>query len=220
MDETHAFNLSDAEAYYASKVAADEVVSEFLAAGLPIVSVLPATMAGPGDWKPTPNGRLLLEYLQTPSTRHFPVTRGGINVVDVEDVAHGHVLAMSHGRIGERYVLGGENLTYSQLFETLCDLTGLAEPTSPKSKGLMEWAGRLFELQARFRGGEPRITYRMARDYADSYSWVSSNKAESELGYRHRSAREALARSVRWFLSNGYVTPKAAARVRLELRPV
>lgn len=220
MDETHVFNLSDPEAYFAAKVAADEVVSEFVAAGLPIVSVLPATISGPGDWKPTPNGRLLLEYLKTPSTSHFPVSGGGINVVDVEDVANGHVLAMSRGRIGERYILGGENLSFSQLFETLCDLTGLAEPTSPKSKGLMQFAGRLFELHARLRGGQPRITYRMARDYVDSYCWVSSKKAESELGYTHRSARESLARSVRWFLANGYVAPKAASRVRLELRPV
>ncbi len=220
MDETHEFNLRDPEAYFAAKVAADQVVNEFRAAGLPVVTVLPATTAGPGDWKPTPNGRILLEYLNTPSTSHFPVTGGGINVVDVEDVANGHVLAMERGGVGERFVLGGENLTFSQLFETLCDLTGLAEPSAPKSKGLMTLAGTLFELNARFRGGEPRITSRIARDYADSYSWLSSAKAETALGYSHRPAREALARSVRWFLANGYLSTKAAGRVRLELRPV
>ncbi len=219
MDETHGFNLRDPEAYFAAKVAADAVVSEF-ARELPIVSVLPATIAGPGDWKPTPNGRLLLEYLNTPSTSHFPVSAGGINVVDVEDVANGHLLAMDRGKLGERYLLGGENVTLSQLFETLCDLTGLAEPSTPKSRGLLQFAGTLFELNARLRGGEPRITSRLARDYADSYSWITSQKAESELGYTHRPVREALARSVRWFLANGYVPPHAARRVRLELRPV
>lgn len=220
VDESHAFNLDDPEAYFAAKVAADAVVDEFLEAGLPIVRVLPSTIAGPGDWKPTPNGRLLLEYLKTPSTSHFPVSRGGINVVDVEDVATGHVLAMERGVIGESYILGGENLTFSQVFETLCDLTGLAEPSAPKSKGLLQLAGALFELNARLRGGEPRITSRLARDYADAFAYVTSRKAETALGYTHRSAREALARSVRWFLANGYVPQKAAGRVRLELRPV
>jgi dihydroflavonol-4-reductase len=220
MDEDHVFNLRDPEAYFAAKVAADEVVNEFRDAGLPIVSVLPASIAGPGDWKPTPNGRLLLEYLKTPPTSHFPVSGGGLNVVDVEDVAIGHVLAMERGKVGERYILGGENLSFSQVFETLCDLTGLSEPTAPKSKGLMQFAGRLFELNARFRGGEPRITSRMARDYVDTFSWLSSAKAETELGYSHRPARDALARSVRWFLANGYLSAKATARVRLELRPV
>jgi dihydroflavonol-4-reductase len=220
MNETHDFNLRDPEAYFAAKVAADQVANKFRDAGLPIVSVLPATIAGPGDWKPTPNGRILLEYLKTPPTSHFPVSGGGINVVDVEDVANGHVLAMERGAVGERFVLGGENLTFSQLFETLCDLTGLAEPSAPKSKGLMKFAGKLFELNARLRGGEPRITSRLARDYVDSYSWVTSAKAETALGYSHRPAREALARSVRWFLANGYLSSKAAGRVRLELRPV
>jgi dihydroflavonol-4-reductase len=220
MDETHEFNLSDPEAYFAAKVAADQVAAEFIAEGLPIVTVLPTTIAGPGDWKPTPNGQLLLEYLNTPSTSHFPVTGGGINVVDVEDVALGHVAAMERGVVAERYLLGGENLTFSQLFETLCDLTGLAEPSTPKSKGLIKFAAKLFELNARLRGGEPRITSRLANDYVDAFSYVTSQKAERLLGYRHRPAREALARSVRWFLANGYVPQSAASRVRLELRPV
>lgn len=220
MDETHEFNLADPEAYFAAKVAADKVAHEFTAEGLPIVMALPATIAGPGDWKPTPNGQLLLEYLKTPSTSHFPVTAGGINVVDVEDVAMGHVQAMDRGVVGERYLLGGENLTFTRLFETLCDLTGLAEPSTPKSKGLMKLAGKLFELNARFRGGDPRITSRMANDYVDTFSFITSKKAEDALGYRSRPAREALARSVRWFLANGYVPAEAASRVRLELRPV
>jgi len=219
MDETHEFNLADPEAYFAAKVAANRVCEEFLAKGAPIVRVLPGTIAGPGDWKPTPNGRLLLEYLTTPATSHFPISGGGINVVDVEDVASGHVLAMERGKIGESYILGGENLTFSQIFETLCDLTGLAEPTAPKSKGFMQLAGTIFELVARLRGGQPRITSRLARDYVDAYVYVSSAKAEAELGYEHRTAREALARSVRWFLAHGYVPAEKASRVRLELRP-
>lgn len=219
MDETHEFNLADPEAYFAAKVAADKVAAEFIADGLPVVLALPATIAGPGDWKPTPNGQLLLEYLKTPPTSHFPVSAGGINVVDVEDVALGHALAMERGVVGERYLLSGENLTLVKLFETLADLTGLAEPSAPKSKGLLKFAGKLFELNARLRGGEPPITARLANDYADTFSFVTCKKAEDALGYQHRSAREALTRSVRWFLANGYVPKSAAARVRMELRP-
>ena len=135
VDESHAFNLKDPEAYFAAKVAADAVVDEFVAAGQPIVRVLPATIAGPGDWKPTPNGRLLLEYLKTPSTSHFPISAGGINVVDVEDVANGHALAMDRGVVGERYILGGENLTFSQIFETLCDLDGSRRTERAEEQG-------------------------------------------------------------------------------------
>ena len=219
MDESHEFNVTDPEAYFAAKVAADQVAAEFIAEGLPVVLALPATIVGPGDWKPTPNGQLVLDYLNTAPTSHFPVSGGGINIVDVEDVALGHVLAMERGVPGERYLLGGENLTFSRVFETLCDLTGLAEPSVPKSKGAMKLAGKLFELKARLRGGDPRITSRMANDYVDTFSFITSAKAEQALGYCHRPAREALARSVRWFLDNGYVPKGAAMRVRLELRP-
>ena len=127
---------------------------------------------------------------------------------------------MEKGAVGEKYILGGENLTFSQIFETLADITGLAEPGKPTSPGLARLVGSLWELSARLRGGEPLVTSRIARDYVGANVWVTSQKAESELGYTHRSAREALARGVRWFLDNGYVAEQAASRVRLELRPV
>ncbi len=220
MDETHELNLSDPEAYIQAKVQADEVVSEAVAEGMSIVSVLPGTMAGPGDRKPTPNGQTLLRYLKHSPSLRFPTVAGGLNIVDVEDVALGHVLAMEEGKVGERYILGGDNLSYSQVFETLADITGLAEPQKPSSPGLARLVGSLWELSARLRGGEPILTTRIARDYVGANVWVTSEKAERELGYQHRSAREALARGVRWFLDNGYVSEQAASRVRLELRPV
>jgi dihydroflavonol-4-reductase len=220
MDESHELNLSDPEAYVRAKVEADEVVNDAVAEGMPIVSVLPGTMAGPGDRKPTPNGQTLLRYLKHSPSMRFPTVPGGLNIVDVEDVAVGHILAMEKGVLGERYILGGDNLTYSQIFETLADITGLAEPAKPTSPGLARLVGSLWELSARFRGGEPIVTKRIARDYVGANVWVTSEKAEKELGYQHRSAREALARGVRWFLDNGYVSEQAASRVRLELRPV
>jgi dihydroflavonol-4-reductase len=220
MDESHEMNLSDPEAYMLAKVEQQKVVDAAVDAGQAIVSVLPATISGPGDRKPTPNGQLLLRYLKHSPSWRFPVTPGGINIVDVEDVALGHILAMEEGVVGERYILGGDNLTFTQVFEMLADITGLAEPSKPMSPGLVRLAGSLMELSARLRGGDPMITSKLARDYVGANVWVTSEKAEQKLGYQHRSAREALARSVRWFLDNGYVADRAASRVRLELRPV
>jgi len=211
MDESHELNLSDPELYVQAKLEAAEVVSEAVDDGQQIVSVLPGTMAGPGDRKPTPNGQLLIRYLKHWPSLPFPVVPGGLNVVDVEDVALGHILAMDKGVSGERYILGGDNLTYKQIFETLADITGLAEPTAPNP---------MYAHFMRFLRGDKIMTSKIMRDYVGSNVWVTSAKAETELGYQHRSAREALARSVRWFLDNGYVSEQAASRVRLELRPV
>jgi dihydroflavonol-4-reductase len=219
MDEEHEFNLAEPETYILSKYEAERVALEFADEGLPVVVVNPSGIMGPGDWKPTPSGEGIVRYLKTSPALKIPVTDGGINVVDVEDVAAGHVLAMDKGRVGERYILGGDDLTFTQFFETLSDLTGLAPPGRTISPGMLELVGRLAELKSRLFGGDPMITYRLARDYGSAYAWVSSEKAETELGYQHRPARETLARAVRWYLEHGYVPDRAARRVRLELRP-
>lgn len=220
MDEEHEFNLSDPEAYMRAKYEAEQVAIEFSKSGLDLVRVLPGTVVGPGDWKPTPNGRAIVAYLKMPVGFRVPVFEGGLNIVDVEDVVNGHIAAMEKGRSGERYILGGDNLTFSQIFECLSEVTGLAEPAPPRGKGFAELVGSLWELKARWFGGDPILTRRLARDYVGAYVHVTSAKAERELGYTHRSAREALARAVRWFLDKGYVPEQAASRVRLELRPV
>lgn len=219
-DETHPLNLSDPEPYMLSKIEAEKVVYSFLDEGLPIVSVLPGTVFGPGDYKPTPTGRALVKYLELSPSFSIPVTQGGINIVDVADVVEGHILAMEQGEVGHRYILGGDNLTWTELIQTLADITGLAEPGEVKSQGIAELFARLLELKAWWSNQPPILTHGLVRDYASSYVWVSSKKAETELGYTHRPAREALARAVRWFLENGYVKKASASRVRLELRPV
>jgi dihydroflavonol-4-reductase len=219
MDETHEFNLGDPELYIRAKYEAEQVAQKMADDGLPIVIVLPTAVVGPGDWKPTPTGSGILEYMKLPAGFRMPVTEGGLSIVDVEDVAIGHLLAMEKGRPGERYILGGDNLTIRQMFETLSEITGLAPPGRSTSQGLVEFAARLMELKARLFGGEPRLSYRLARDYASDVVWVTSEKAERELGYTHRPARAALSRAVHWYLEKGYVPEKAARRVRLELRP-
>ena len=220
MDESHEFNLPGAEAYVLAKVEAARVVDELVGEGMPIVSVLPSAVFGPGDVKPTPNGASLLFYLSMRPSFSVPVSEGGISVVDVDDVVNGHIRAMEVGEVGVRYILGGENITYSKFFETLADLTGLAEPSEPKSSFGIWWRALGLELLAKNSGKAPILTQKLARDFAHSYVWVTSRRAEAELDYQHRPARETLLRAVRWLLENGYVPESAAERVRLELRPV
>jgi dihydroflavonol-4-reductase len=218
MDETHEFNLKDPETYVLSKYEAEKVALDYAEAGLPVVIVLPSGIFGPGDWKPSPSGAGIVTYLKMSPSIRVPVTDGGLSIVDVDDVVEGHIRAMQKGRVGEKYILGGENITYRQMFEILSDLTGLAPPGRTASPGLVSLAGSLLELKARFFGGDPQITRRLARDYAFGYLWVTSDKAKQELGYEHRAARVTFSRSVRWYLEHGYVPEKQARRVRLEFR--
>ncbi|HET9956044.1 MAG TPA: NAD-dependent epimerase/dehydratase family protein [Polyangiaceae bacterium] len=220
LDESSENQLQDPEPYVRAKIAADRVVQEHVKAGMPIISVLPGAIFGPGDWKPTHNGQGLLHYVKTPPNRKTPTTDGGNSFVDVEDVARGHLLAMAKGRVGERYILGGENLTYRDFFTLLHELTGLSEPGPTPSPGLLQLVARFMEFSARWAGRDPLLTYRLARDYAYSRVWVSSAKAERELGYSFRPARETLARSLRFYLTQGFIEQPLANRLRLELRPV
>jgi dihydroflavonol-4-reductase len=219
MDEQHENQLTDPETYIRAKIEAAQVVEEHVAGGMPIVSVLPSGIFGPGDHRPTPNGRTIIEYLKTPAHRRIPATSGGISVVDVEDVADGHILAMEKGRIGERYLLGGENITFRGFFETLHDLTGLAEPGRAPSRVLINLVGRVLELSSRFTRRDPLLTYRLARDYAFARVWVTSAKAARELGYTYRPARVTLARSIHFYLASNRLPELVARRIRLELRP-
>ncbi len=216
MDEESEFNLQDPETYILSKVRAEQAALE-MSDEVPLVIVNPSGIVGPGDWKPTPTGGMVLKYLKWDPSIAFPTSDGGLNLVDVDDVCDGHIAAMDQGKLGERYILAGENITFGQLFSTLHELTGLAPPGKPVSSGMATLFGRIEELRARLRGREPEITYRLARDFVGAYVWASNEKARRELGFQPRSAREALARSVSWYLANGHVPESAASRVRLEL---
>lgn len=218
MDESHEFNVKDPETYYVSKLGAQAVVNKAQEQGMPIVSVLPSAIFGPGDLKPTPNGRLLLDYLRRSPDFRIPVFESGFNIVDVDDVAMGHVLAMEHGRVGEKYLLAGDNLTLEQLFATLSDLTGLAGPGIHLGPTTLGAAAAVFEIAARWTGEAPLMSRRTAKSRANRYVWVKSEKAEHDLGYRHRPLNETLDRAIRWFLKHGYLTEQQTRRIWLELR--
>lgn len=200
-DETTPSTLDDMIGpYKRSKFLAEEVVKELVKErGLPAIIVNPSTPIGPRDVKPTPTGRMIVEAA---SGRMPAFVDTGLNVVHVDDVAAGHLLAEQKGRVGERYILGGENLTLAEILRRIALLTGRRPPTLsipipaiwPIAIGAEAWA--------RLSGKEPfvmRDGLRMAR----KKMFFSSAKAERELGYRARPAQEALADAVAWFKAAG-----------------
>jgi dihydroflavonol-4-reductase len=219
MDETSPFNRPSSTPYIVAKYKAEQIALDMAREqGMPIVVVNPATIMGPGDYKPTPSGDLILTYLKWDLPIGLPYTDGGICIVDVDDVVKGHLAAMDKGRIGERYILGGDNVTFEQLFATLSEVTGLRGPGFRSSRAMAMLAGALGEAWARLTGKEPQLTYKLARDYVGYFVWVSSKKAESELGYTHRPLRTTLARSVLFYLEKGYLPDKRSNRIRFDLQ--
>ncbi len=189
-------------AYKRSKVAAEQLALAMVAAeGLPAVIVNPSTPIGPRDVRPTPTGRIIVEAA---SGRMPAFVDTGLNIVHVDDVAAGHVLALRHGRIGERYILGGENLTLAQILAMIARLTGRTPPRVRLPRAAIFPLAYAAEALARVTGREPFVTVdglRMARDRM----FFSSAKAERELGYKARPAAEALADAVAWFREKGMI---------------
>jgi dihydroflavonol-4-reductase len=188
--------------YKRSKFAAEEVARELARKrGLPVVIVNPSTPVGPGDIKPTPTGRLIVEAArgQMPA---FVDT--GLNIVHVDDVAEGHLAAAENGRIGERYILGGENMALAEILAEVAQAAGRRPPRLQVPHSVLFPVAVGAELAARVTGREPFITLdgvRMSR----KKMYFSSEKASRELGYRSRPAREAIADAVGWFRDNGYL---------------
>ncbi len=188
--------------YKQSKFRAEEVVRQLIdEAGLPAVIVNPSTPVGPRDRKPTPTGRLILEAARG----HLPgFVETGLNIVHVDDVAAGHLAAAETGRIGERYILGGENLALAGILALVAHATG-GRPPRLKIPYTLAYAVAVgAELAARATGREPFTTLDGVR-MAKKKMYFSSAKASRELGYRPRPAREAIADAVAWFAANGYL---------------
>ncbi len=188
-------------AYKRSKFQAEEVVRELVRTdGLPAVVVNPSAPIGPRDVKPTPTGRMVLDA----ATGRMPAyVDTGLNVVHVDDVAEGHLLALERGAVGARYVLGGENMSLREILEEVARIAGRRAPRVRLSPGVLEPVAHVFEAWARRFGGEPRVTLdalRMAR----KRMYFKSDKARRELGYAPRAAELALRDAVDWFRREGY----------------
>ena len=187
-------------AYKRSKVVAERLVERMVAErGLPAVIVNPSTPIGPRDARPTPTGRIIVEAA---SGRMPAFVESGLNLVHVDDVADGHLLAMAKGRIGERYVLGGQDVSLREMLAVVAGLVGRKAPTlriPTKPLFPLAWVN---EQLARMTGKEPFLTRDSLRMAAHDM-YYSSRKAETELGYRARPYREALADAIAWFAAAG-----------------
>jgi dihydroflavonol-4-reductase len=202
-EESHA-QLSDMiGAYKQSKFLAEREVKRLVAdAGIPVVIVQPSAPFGPGDVKPTPTGRLVVEAA---SGRMPAYVNTGLNVVHVNDVAAGHLLAYQKGRVGETYILGGENRTLQWILETVAEFTGRRPPRIRLPHWFVIPIAYIVEGITRVRGsGEPLITVDSVR-MARKLMYFSIDKARRELGYSPRPAVEALRDEIEWFYEHSYV---------------
>lgn len=202
-DEESPVSLADMIGHYKrSKFMAEQVAVEAARSGVDVVIVNPTTPVGERDIKPTPTGRIVLDFVK----RKFPAyVETGLNLVDATECARGHVQALEKGRAGERYILGGENLTLKQILDRLAAITGLPSPTVKLPYIFALATGVVDEMvTGRLLGREPRATIDAVR-MGRKMMFVSSAKAERELGWRTVPVDGALRRSVDWFRGNGYV---------------
>jgi dihydroflavonol-4-reductase len=202
-DEDSPVSLADMIGHYKrSKFMAEQVALEAGRSGMQVVTVNPTTPVGEGDVKPTPTGRIVLDFLK----RKFPAyVETGLNLVDAHECARGHVAALEKGRSGERYILGGENLTLKQILDKLADITGLPSP-KVKLPYIFAFATGVIDetITGRMLNKEPRATIDAVR-MGKKMMFASSAKAERELGWRVLPVDDALSRAVAWFRTNAYV---------------
>jgi len=173
-------------------------------AGQHVMILNPTTPIGPGDSKPTPTGRIIVDFLN----RNFPAyVDTGLNLVDVAEVARMHVVALERGTPGERYILGGENLTLKQILDRMSAITGLPSPTM-KVPHAVAMAFAFFDenFTGKLRGKEPRATVEAVR-MGKKMMFASSAKAEKEMGFRVVPIYNALRAAIEWFVAHGYAPP-------------
>ena len=201
-DEDSPVALSDMIGHYKrSKYMAEQVAIGAGRSGQDVVIVNPSTPIGEMDIKPTPTGRIVVDFLK----KKFPAyVDTGLNLVDATECARGHVLALQKGRSGERYILGGENLTLKQILDKLAAITGLPSPSVKVPYVLALATGVCDEVVTGWiRGREPRATIDAVR-MGRKKMFVSSAKAERELGWRIVPVDDALTRAATWFRAKGY----------------
>ena len=183
--------------YKRSKFLAEEVARQFAAEGAPIVIVNPSTPIGPHDIKPTPTGRVVRDAM---AGRVPAYVDTGLNIVHVDDVAHGHWLAFERGVVGERYILGGFDLSLREVLTEIADIVGRSPPKVRLPHGVVMPIAYVAEAWARLTGMTPIATVEEVR-MSKKRMFFSSAKAQRELGYTARPARQALEDAVTWFQS-------------------
>jgi dihydroflavonol-4-reductase len=202
-DEDSPVALADMIGHYKrSKFMAEQIALEAGRTGMHVVTVNPTTPVGEQDVKPTPTGRIVVDFMK----RKFPAyVETGLNLVDATVCARGHIAALEKGKSGERYILGGENLTLKQILDRLGKITGLPSPTVKLPYFFAYMTGVVDEaITGRLLKREPRATVDTVR-MGKKKMFASSDKAERELGWKIVPVEGALRRAVEWFRGNGYV---------------
>jgi dihydroflavonol-4-reductase len=201
-DEDSPVSLADMIGHYKrSKFMAEQLALEAGRGGMHVVVVNPTTPVGEQDVKPTPTGRIVVDFMK----RKFPAyVETGLNLVDATECARGHVAALEKGKSGERYILGGQNLTLKQILDQLAIITGLPSPKVKLPYIFAFAAGVVDEtITGRILNREPRATIDTVR-MGRKKMFASSDKAERELGWKIVAVESALRRAVEWFRANGY----------------
>ncbi len=193
--------------YKRSKWMAEQEVLQAAKNGAPVIVAMPTTPVGPWDWKPTPTGKIILDFLNGKMPGYVET---GLNFVGVEECAAGHLLVSERGKIGERYLLGAENLTLKGLLDLLAKITGLRAPGMKIPHGVALGVAYVESAFSRLIGKEPQIPVEGVK-IAQHKMFVDCSRAQKELGFQPESVATALERAVRWYQANGYVK---AGRVR------
>ncbi len=195
--------------YKRSKWQAERLVLDSAKQGFPAIVAMPTTPVGPWDWKPTPTGKIILDFLNGKMPGYV---KTGLNFVGVEECAAGHLLVSDKGKVGERYLLGAENLTLKEMLDTLAKITGLAAPKLKIPHGLALGVAYANTVFSRLLGREPGIPVEGVK-IAQHMMFVNAKRAQKELGFKPGSVAAALERAVRWYADNGYVSPHRAKKI-------
>ncbi|MBI5624918.1 MAG: NAD-dependent epimerase/dehydratase family protein [Elusimicrobia bacterium] len=194
--------------YKKSKYLAEVAALDLATKGLPVVVVNPSTPIGPFDIKPTPTGKIIVDFL---NGRMPSYVETGLNLVDVRDVAEGHWLAAVKGRVGERYILGAENMTLGGILKLVSELSGVPAPAFKTPYALAYLVGVVDTARCTLFGGDP-IAPLDGVKMAAHHMWYDSAKARRELGFTPGPARLALADAVEWFRAHGYAPPAPSGK--------
>jgi dihydroflavonol-4-reductase len=205
-DVAHLFGL-----YKRTKYVAEHEVLRAAAQGVPVTLVLPTFPLGPGDTRPTPTGKLVTEFLNGRVPAFVDTT---LNVVHVDDLATGHLLALERGAVGRSYIIGGENMGMGSFLAGLAQCTNLPAPKIQVPRAVALGVGALSQLvEGRLLRREPSVALEAAR-MSTTNMMFDDTRARRELGHSPRPASEALADSARWFVENSYVNAKRTNRIR------
>ena len=195
--------------YKRSKWMAEREVLNAAKNGLPVIVAMPTTPVGPWDWKPTPTGKIILDFLNGKMPGYVET---GLNFVGVEECAAGHLLLAEKGKVGERYLLGGENLTLKAMLDMLAKVTGLRAPSLKIPHGLALGVAYANTVFSRLLGREPGIPIEGVK-IARHMMFVDCSRAQRELGFKAGPVAAALERAVRWYEANGYIAKGRVKRM-------